>query len=218
MTNAHYHRGTDTLLSHGGREWRFCGVHPWLAESMPDEESLRGAVRRAMDRIGDCDVAGIGEIGLDRLRTKAVTQHQRMLFSMQLEIAAERRCPVVLHGAKCWGEVVRAVKPFSGAIPSFLFHGFSRSDGLLPDIVALNGFVGVGKAVLNEHAVNYCRLVERLPADRLLIETDDDSADGERDALLAAIFAKVAELASITEAQLDENAARFIGARRANEP
>ena len=155
--------------------------------------------------------AGVGEIGLDRLRTKTTTPSQRMLFAAQLEIAAEMHRAVVLHGAKCWGEVVNAVKPFAGAIPAFLFHGFSRSDGLLPEIVALNGFVSVGKSVLNDHAVNYRTLVKHLPIDRILVETDDDVADAKvRDAAVSAVFAKTADLTGITEAQLDSNATAFI--------
>ena len=121
--------------------------------------------------------------------------------------------PVVLHGAKCWGEVVKAAKPYAGRIPAFLFHGFSRSEGLVPDIVAANGFVGVGKAVLNDHAVNYRELVRRLPCDRILAETDwDADTDCGRSDALAAILAKISEIASVAQSQIDGNAASFLSA------
>jgi TatD DNase family protein len=154
---------------------------------------------------------GVGEIGLDRLKTKTVAVRQREVFAAQLELAAEMKRPVVLHGAKCWGEVVKMVKPYVGRIPAFLFHGFSRSDGLIPDIVAANGFVGVGKAVLNDHAVNYRELVGRLPKDRILVETDyDGSLEDERTEALKAIFAKTLDVASTTESQIDGNTASFL--------
>ena len=173
--------------------------------------ALASALRGAL---GEDPGAGVGEIGLDRLRTKAVTPAQREVFAVQLAVAAEMHRPVVLHGAKCWGEVVKMVKPFAKTIPAFLFHGFSRSEGLMPEIVALNGFVSVGPAVLNDHAVNYRALVKRLPLDRLLVETDDDVADEQARAdLLAAVFAKTAELTGLTEAQLDATAAVFTAAR-----
>ena len=209
MTNAHYHRGDETLLSLRGREFRFCGLHPWKVESSL-AASVASTLRAAL---GTDPAAGVGEIGLDRLKTKAVTSVQREIFLAQLAVAADLHRPVVLHGAKCWGEVVKTVRPFAGAIPSFLFHGFSRSEGLLPEIVALNGFVGVGRAVLNDHAVNYRALVKRLPLDRILVETDDDVADDQREASLAAVFAKTAELTGLTEAQLDANAVAFTEAR-----
>lgn len=215
MTNAHYHRGDGTFLSLRGREFRFYGLHPWRAEGA--SVMALTAMLRAV--LGIDPSSGVGEIGLDRLKTKEVAPVQREIFLAQLEVAAEWHRPVVLHGAKCWGEVVKAIKPFVGAIPAFLFHGFSRSGGLLPEIVALNGFVGVGPAVLNDHAVNYRALVKTLPLDRILVETDDDVADDRiRETTLAAVFAKTAELTGLTEAQLDANAVAFIEARRRSGP
>ena len=209
MTDAHFHRSGETLASLDGREFRFCGIHPWDAGTA----DLAGAAARFRSMLEADASLGVGEIGLDRLRTKAVPPVQREVFSAQLELAAEMGRPVVLHGAKCWGEVVKAIRPHVGRIPAFLFHGFSRSDGLLPDIVAVNGFVGVGKAVLNDHAVNYREMVRRLPRERILIETDHDgvSEDG-RIAALAAVTEKVAELTSLPETQFAANAASFLEA------
>ena len=210
MTNAHYHRGAETLISVCGVERRFWGVHPWAAAAGP----VADAVARIRAAAVADPASGIGEIGLDRLRTKVVTPAQRSLFEAQLRLAADLHRPVVLHGAKCWGEVVRMVKPFAKDIPSFLFHGFSRSGGLLPEIVALNGFISVGKAVLNDHAENYRKLVSRLPHARLLVETDDAAeTESARAALLADVFAKTAELTGITEAELDANATAFLRIR-----
>ena len=206
MTNAHYHRGDATLISVHGIEHRFWGVHPWAAEGVVVSDAV-SQVREAV--LADA-AAGVGEIGLDRLRTRTVTPVQRQLFDAQLRVAAELRRPVVLHGAKCWGDVVKTIRPFVPAIPSFLFHGFSRSGGLIPEIVELNGFVSVGKAVLNDHAVNYRKLVAQIPRDRLLVETDDDSEPAVRDSLWTAIMAKTTELTGITEAALDANADAFL--------
>ena len=75
----------------------------------------------------------------------------------------------------------------------------------------MNGFVGVGKAALNDHAVNYREMVRRLPRERILVETDHDGdSDDERIAALAAITAKVSELTSCAETQFAANAAAFL--------
>lgn len=211
MTNAHYHREGVTLLSSREKTIRFYGVHPWNAETVRMEE-LAASLRTMLEADPQ---AGVGEVGLDRLKTRVVTAAQREVFLSQLEIAAELHRPVVLHGAKCWGEVVKTVKLFADRIPAFLFHGFSRSDGLVPEIVALNGFISVGKAVLNDHAVNYRALVKKLPLDHLLVETDDDDADElVRAEALSAVFSKTAELTGLTEAQLDANASSFLSSMR----
>ena len=207
MTDAHFHRAGRTIASLNGKEYIFCGIHPWLAASV----DLAAELARFRTMLGTDPLLGVGEIGLDRLKDKNISPVQREVFAAQLELAAEMGRPVVLHGAKCWGEVVKAIRPYAGRIPAFLFHGFSRSDGLLPDIVKVNGFIGVGKAVLNDHAVNYRELAKKIPLDRLLIETDGEGLpDNERTALLAEILSKTAELTSVTESQIDSNLAVFI--------
>ena len=122
------------------------------------------------------------------------------MFLRQLEVAASRARPVALHGAKCWGEVVKACRPFAGKIPAFLFHGFSRSDGLLPEIFAMNGFVSVNASILNDHAVNYREMARGLPRDRVLVESD--GKDGVS-------LAEIAGALGVPAETLDANAARF---------
>ena len=186
----------------------FYGAHPWYLDDF-DEAALR-------TRLAEDPSAGVGEIGLDRLRDRAISPRMRKVFERQLEIAAEFARPVVLHGAKCWGEVAKACRPFAGKIPSFLFHGFSRSDGLLPDIVAMNGFISIGPAILNDHAVNYRKLAAKIPLDRLLVESDrtpDNAADVPH---VDEIAAKLAELRGLSldalASALETNAAAFIHA------
>ena len=175
---------------------------------------------------------GVGEIGLDRLKTREIPSVMRAVFEAQLRVAMELGRPVVLHGAKCWGQVVQAIRasqppnaqsskpPNAQTFPTFLFHGFSRSDGLIPDIVALGGYISVGPAVLNDHAVNYRALVKKIPLDRLLVETDRDGAPETcLNPLTGAplsvrdVLAKTAELRGLAVADLeaitDANADRF---------
>ena len=198
----------DAPVPEGPALVRFYGYHPWDAAQV-DEAALSLLRRRLEDDPG----AGVGEIGLDRLRERDVSDSMRRAFAAQLEIAAEFGRPVVLHGAKCWGQVVAACRPFTGRIPAFLFHGFSRSGGLLPDIGKLNGFVSVGPAVLNDHAVNYRVLVKAIPDSMLLAESDATDENFAALPSIAEIVAKIAEIrgtsAALLDALTERNAARF---------
>ena len=219
MTDAHCHlRGDATRHflcapfaeppprdEESGAVTLFFGTHPWFLDGF-DAARLRG-------ELAENPSAGVGEIGLDRLRDREISPKMRGVFEKQLEIAAELRRPVALHGAKCWGEVVRACRPYAGTVPAFVFHGFSRSDGLLPEIFAMNGYVSVGPAVLNDHAVNYREMVKKLPLDRLLVETDRTAENAAATPSAYAVAAKVAELRGIGSGELegivDSNAARL---------
>lgn len=246
MTDAHCHvsccdPSVRELLV--GRD--FFGVHPWETMGKLKVGSWKLKVDEELRTLLIANPkAGVGEIGLDRLKCRDISPLMREVFEAQLALAFELGRPVVLHGAKCWGQVVRTCekaleerhlrRPAAGSRLSgdaaselplrFLFHGFSRSDGLIPDIVKLGGFISVGPAVLNDHAVNYRELVKKIPLDRLLVETDRTEGTGETGAspsspasparpLIYDVLAKTAELRGISAAELeritDENSERF---------
>ena len=227
MTDAHCHvTGGDPSVREFliGRD--FIGVHPW--ESFGGLESLGGLgglESWLRDKLTNPDIPnseapnllpGVGEIGLDRLKEREISSLMREVFEVQLKLAFEFNRPVVLHGAKCWGQVVQTIQTFqtSQTSQTFLFHGFSRSDGLIPDIVALNGFISVGPAVLNDHAVNYRELVKKIPIERLLIETDRTPENAAECPSVREVAAAVATYRDMSLAELeritDENAARFL--------
>ena len=255
MTDAHCHvTGGDPSVRELliGRD--FVGVHPWEASTLSEEDARRKtedlASRLASSVSSPRPLLGVGEIGLDRLKEKNISPQMRELFEAQLKLALEFRRPVVLHGAKCWGQVVAAIKKVeaegkgksseqgenkgmrqtvkeknqtsavclqlacSPCPSAFLFHGFSRSDGLIPDIVALGGFISVGPAVLNDHAVNYRELVKKIPSDRLLLETDRTPENAATCPSVREVAAKVAELRGLSlpdlEALTDGNVRSFL--------
>ena len=236
MTDAHCHvscgdSSVRELLV--GRD--FFGVHPWetlddgttgtggTTETsralVPDVSSLAALLPSLRAQLLANPAAGVGEIGLDRLKSRDISPRMREVFEAQLALALELGRPVVLHGAKCWGQVVAAVKRMIGdglatgdKRQSFLFHGFSRSDGLIPEIVKLNGFISVGPAILNDHAVNYRELVKKIPLNRLLVETDRTSSDSPS---ISDVLAKTADILNLSATELeritDENTDRFLG-------
>ena len=221
MTDAHCH------VSCGASSVRelligraFFGVHPWETLEECKVESVKCKVEGELrSKLLANPAAGVGEIGLDRLKVRDIPPLMREVFEAQLMLALELNRPVVLHGAKCWGQVVATIRKLTthdSQLTAFLFHGFSRSDGLIPDIVKLNGFISVGPAVLNDHAVNYRALVKKIPLDRLLVETD--AVVGARVPTrphIREVLEKTAEILGVSSAELeritDENADRFLG-------
>ena len=221
MTDAHCHVAQgesrhflcsprDETLPAGRDDVVFAGFHPWdFLPGGPRERGLSPADLDALRAKLESGAAfGIGEIGLDRLKSREIPSAMREGFRAQLALAARLSRPVVLHGAKCWGEVVRECRPFAGTLPphlgtlptqmatkmgtlppqlgtvpnrkgtvsAFIFHGFSRSDGLLLEIFKMNGYISIGPAILNDHAVNYREMAKHIPIDRLLVESDATAA------------------------------------------
>lgn len=206
MTDAHCHvscgeKSVREFLV--GRD--FFGIHPW---DVPTDASERAV---ALDSVRSSLLAnpkaGVGEIGLDRLKSRDIPPEMRGMFAAQLELALELDRPVVLHGAKCWGQVVSAVRAVAasrqqGFKRPFIFHGFSRSAGLIPEIVAMNGYISIGPAILNDHAVNYRELAKAVPEDRLLVETDRTAESAA--VSIGDVVAKLAEVRGVSSAALEK--------------
>ena len=111
MTDAHCHvscgdPSVRELLV--GRD--FFGVHPWETLEEFKVESLKLKVDEELRALLIANPkAGVGEIGLDRLKCRDIPPLMCEVFEAQLSLAFELRRPVVLHGAKCWGQVVKAI-------------------------------------------------------------------------------------------------------------
>jgi len=217
MTDVHCHVSCGDLTVRElliGRD--FVGVHPWGAGEQ-GSGSRKQILQTLREQLTTDSRIGVGEIGLDRLRNRTISPSMREMFERQLELANEFHRPVVLHGAKCWGQVVETIRRLvsrpSQFVPAFLFHGFSRSDGLIPDIVTLNGYISVGPAVLNDHAVNYRELVKKIPLDRLLLETDRTEENVAECPSVRDVLEKTSELRGVSAKELeritDANAEAF---------
>ena len=217
MTDAHCHlvRGESRHLiceprtgEVGADDIVFYGTHPWYLDGY-NEAALRA-------RLEANPSAGVGEIGLDRLKDRNISPRMREIFESQLKLAAEFQRPVVLHGAKCWGEVVKTIiaNAAAGGIPSFLFHGFSRADGLLEDIIALNGFISLGPALCNDHAHNYHELARRIPLERIVLESDATAHSAGTAPSIEQLAIRLAELRglslSLTASAVERNCERFL--------
>lgn len=215
MTDVHCHvRGGNAAVRELVCGEHFLGVHPWDAERSEEVRVMSEKLRR---QLLENPKLGVGEIGLDRLKDRNISPKMREVFEAQLKLGIELGRPIVLHGAKCWGQIVEKVRSEECGVRSggvkFLFHGFSRSDGLIPEIAKLGGFVSVGPAVLNDHAVNYRELVKKIPDECLVLETDRTEESAAECPDVFAVCAKVAELRGRSAAEIesltDANALRF---------
>jgi TatD DNase family protein len=143
------------------------GVHPWQASSLPEGwEDRLDALLHAHP------AAAVGECGLDGIRAEPSPDIQREVLRRQLDRAASRSRPVVLHGACVWGALLAAVKPFAGRIPALVAHSFGGSRDILRDWLALGGFVSFSGTLCNPAATRVRAAAAATPVDRLLIETD----------------------------------------------
>jgi TatD DNase family protein len=186
------------------------GVHPHQAADGESVDELAGLVARA--------AVAIGEIGLDFYRDYAPRDDQRRVFVEQLALAADLDKPVIIHTRAAEEETAALLEDFDGTV---VMHCFS-SPGLLPVALERGYYVSFAGNVTYPKAVELREAAAKIPANRILAETDcpylaPQPVRGKRNepAYVVHTIASLAETrgedASELGRRIDENAATAFG-------
>ena len=117
-------------------------------------------------------VVAIGETGLDYHRNYSSREDQLRVFQAQVELAARLHKPLFVHDRESGGETRRVLAEF-GASVSCLIHCFTGTAAELDDYLADGHCIGVTGWICDERrGQTLAALVRRIPAERLMIETD----------------------------------------------
>ncbi len=141
------------------------GVHPGAVEMMVWED---------VDRIAAlaCDkkCVAIGEIGLDFYYGKPESKDtQRYWFLQQLRLAYEMNLPVIIHDREAHKECFDAVCR-TGV--RGVFHCYSSSAEMAMELVRIGFYCSFTGVVTYQGARRALLAIEKLPIERILIETD----------------------------------------------
>jgi len=186
------------------------GVHPHQAADGESVDELAALVARA--------AVAIGEIGLDFYRDYAPRDDQRRAFVEQLGLAADLGKPVIIHTRAAEEETAALLEGFDGTV---VMHCFS-SPALLPVALERGYYVSFAGNVTYPKAVELREAAAKIPANRILAETDcpylaPQPVRGKRNepAYVVHTIASLAETrgedASELGRRIDENAATAFG-------
>jgi TatD DNase family protein len=139
------------------------GIHPHQAGG---EEAAR--LDELRELLGHERAVAVGETGLDHYRDYAPHDRQRDLFEAQLDLARELGKSVVVHSRAADGPTADALAAFDGTV---VLHCFS-SPGLLPVALERGYYVSFAGNATFPKAVDLREAAARVPAERILAETD----------------------------------------------
>lgn len=114
-------------------------------------------------------VVAIGEIGLDYHYDFSPRERQIEIFERQLILAKELGLPVIVHDREAHEDTMNLLKKYR---PEGVVHCFSGSKEMAKEIEKLGMYIGIGGAVTFKNAKKPVEVIEYLPTDRLLLETD----------------------------------------------
>ncbi|MBI3939636.1 MAG: TatD family hydrolase [Acidobacteria bacterium] len=143
------------------------GVHPhdagWYDNSV-EAEVLR-LVRHPK-------VVGWGEIGLDYHTLHADRETQLRVFQRQLALAYQWRLPVIVHSRKAGEDTLRLLTQARRLSNAGVMHCYGGGWEMARACLDLGFFISFAGNVTFKNATDLQEVARRVPADRLLVETD----------------------------------------------
>lgn len=148
--------------------WASVGIHPHEADSHPDVDTAQLIAAAAHER-----VVAIGETGLDYYYDHSDREQQQTSFRAHLTASRETGLPVIVHTRDAEGDTAQILSDEmgKGAYPGVI-HCFTASGGFADIALKLGLFISISGIVTFKNAESLRETAARVPADRLLIETD----------------------------------------------
>ena len=161
----------DDVLGTAEREadvWATVGIHPHEADAHPHVDTAKLVARAAHPR-----VIGIGETGLDYYYDHSDRAQQQRGFRAHIAAARETGLPLVVHTRDAEADTIAILREEmeEGAYPG-LIHCFTASGAFADEALELGLYISISGIVTFKNAKELQETAARLPAERLLIETD----------------------------------------------
>jgi TatD DNase family protein len=126
-------------------------------------------------------VVAIGETGLDYFREArtdaALQQQQKDLFWAQLELAKERRLPVVIHNRSAERDILEVLRAHADGLPRDwrpwgVMHCFSGSEKFASDCTGIGLLISYTGILTFKNAEGLRDVAKRVSLDHVMLETD----------------------------------------------
>lgn len=142
------------------------GVHPdYEGVEEPD-------VTRLVELAQHPKVIAIGETGLDYFRLKGDLEWQRARFRNHIRAARECRRPLIIHTREAAADTLRIMAEENAAEAGGVMHCFTETWEVAEAALAMGFYISFSGIVTFKNAKQIKEVAQRVPLERILIETD----------------------------------------------
>lgn len=139
------------------------GIHPENVESENDIDKLKNFAAHKK-------VKAIGEIGLDYHYENFSRDKQIELFKKQIALANEINLPIIIHSRDAQNDTFQIIKEC--AKTNGVIHCYSGNLQMALEYIKLGFYIGIGGVITFKNAKKLAEVVEQIPLEKILIETD----------------------------------------------
>ena len=154
------------IVGHHQRVSYSCGIHPlYVAKHGFDAKLLATMCARK-------DVVAVGETGLDYYYDKDHIAEQQASFAEHIEIANQVDKPLIIHTRDARKDTIAMLREGRADQCRGVMHCFTESLEMAEQALDLGFYISISGIVTFRSATELREVVERVPIERLLIETD----------------------------------------------
>ena len=167
--NMHMNRiAVELAQRYEGYLYAAVGLHPNDADELNDDTMAQLKEWMRLPR-----VRAWGEIGLDyHYEDSPSRQVQQAAFAAQLDAARQADKPVILHIREAHGDALAMLRERRDCLPRGVVHCYSGSWESAQEYLELGFHISFTGSVTFKNAVKLAAVSDRIPLERLMIETD----------------------------------------------
>ncbi len=154
------------LAEHHANIFASVGVHPdYEGAEEPD-------AARLVELAQHPKVIAIGETGLDYFRLKGDLEWQRARFRTHIRAARESRKPLIIHSREAAQDTLRLMAEEGAGHIGGVMHCFTETWEVAEAALAMGFYISFSGIVTFKNATQIKEVAQRMPLERILIETD----------------------------------------------
>ncbi len=142
------------------------GVHPDQVSELTEED-----YQWLGRNIYKPKIVAVGEIGLD-YHWNDNKEQQKKAFQRQMDIAREAELPIVVHSRDAAQDTLEVMKANKAEEIGGVIHCFSYTKEMAKQFMDMGFYLGIGGVITFSNAKKLREVVEYMPMDKMVIETD----------------------------------------------
>lgn len=143
------------------------GIHPERANELNEE-----ALFWMKEMANNSKIVAIGEIGLDYYWDEPERSIQKEAFERQLYLAKELSMPLIIHSRDAAKDTIDIMNDCKAEEVSGVIHCFSYGKEMAREFLNKGYYIGIGGVVTFRNGKKLREVVEYIPLESILIETD----------------------------------------------
>ena len=143
------------------------GVHPSETAEL-NEDNFKWLAEQCKDP----RVVAVGEIGLDYYWEEPDHDIQKIWFIRQLELARNSKKPVIIHSREAAKDTYDIMTAQHAEEIGGVIHCYSYSAEMALDYMKMGFYIGIGGVVTFKNGKKMKEVVQAIPIERILLETD----------------------------------------------